>query len=56
MFVRGGNVNPGDYLDYAGDAGNYWSSVGYTRTTAPGTTVSLSAVSPSAAKHILYIV
>ena len=28
MFVRGGLVNPGGYLDYAGYDGYYWSSVG----------------------------
>ena len=28
MFVRGGNVYPGNDLGYAGDYGNYWSSVG----------------------------
>ena len=28
MFVRGGGVNPGDALGYAGDYGYYWSSVG----------------------------
>ena len=29
MFVRGGDVGPGDYLDGAGNYGVYWSSVGY---------------------------
>ena len=28
MFVRGGYVNPGDVLYYAGYYGSYWSSVG----------------------------
>ena len=28
MFVRGGSVVPGDYLDLAGYEGYYWSSVG----------------------------
>ena len=28
MFVRGGWVWPGDYLDNAGNYGVYWSSVG----------------------------
>ena len=28
MFVRGGNVTPGDYLNLAGNRGYYWSSVG----------------------------
>ena len=30
MFVRGGDVDPGDFLDNAGYVGNYWSSVGYS--------------------------
>ena len=29
MFVRGGYVTPGDYRDYAGGEGHYWSSVSY---------------------------
>ena len=28
MFVRGGYVHPGRYLNTAGGEGNYWSSVG----------------------------
>ena len=28
MFIQGGNVNPSNYLDYAGNYGYYWSSVG----------------------------
>ena len=28
MFVRGGNVNPGYGLYFAGNYGYYWSSVG----------------------------
>ena len=28
MFVKGGDVNPGNGLRYAGDSGLYWSSVG----------------------------
>ena len=28
MFVRGGIVLPGYALDYAGDYGGYWSSIG----------------------------
>ena len=28
MFVRGGYVSPGNYLDGAGGSGLYWSSVG----------------------------
>ena len=29
MFVWGGAVNPGNYLDVAGGSGYYWSSVSY---------------------------
>ena len=34
MFVRGGNVNPGNYLYYAGYNGYYWSSVGRSSSYA----------------------
>ena len=34
VFVRGGGVNPGDYLSYAGYGGLYWSSVGSGRSGA----------------------
>ena len=34
MFVRGGDVNPGDYLYDAGYYGYYWSSVGRNSTLA----------------------
>ena len=34
MFVRGGYVGPGDYLDYAGYGGYYWSSVGRSSSYA----------------------
>ena len=34
MFVRGGDVNPGNYLDYAGGSGFYWSSVGCNSSNA----------------------
>ena len=34
MFVQGGNVNPSNYLDYAGNYGRYWSSVGRSRSDA----------------------
>ena len=47
MFVRGGNVNPGDYLDYAGDYGNYWSSVGLNRYDAYALSFNPSRVLPS---------
>ena len=29
MFVRSGWVNPGNDLNYAGNEGDYWSSVSY---------------------------
>ena len=28
MFVRGGGVKPGSNLNYAGNYGSYWSSLG----------------------------
>ena len=34
MFVRGGAVNPGHYLDGAGGDGLYWSSVGRSSSIA----------------------
>ena len=34
MFVRGGSVNPGNYLSLAGDYGYYRSSVGSSSSTA----------------------
>ena len=34
MFVRGGYVSPGYYLDYVGYDGYYWSSVGRTSSGA----------------------
>ena len=34
MFVRGGDVYPGDYLNLAGYYGFYWSSVGITSNYA----------------------
>ena len=34
MFVRGGAVNPGRYLDVAGYLGYYWSSVGRSSSYA----------------------
>ena len=48
MFVRGGNVNPGNNLDNAGNDGNYWSSVGagnyaaYSQLFLPGYVFPLS--------------
>ena len=36
MFVRGGDVNPGDSLNHAGDIGGYWSSVGGSSNYAYG--------------------
>ena len=34
MFVRGGEVIPGDYLRRAGYASYYWSSIGYDSYSA----------------------
>ena len=34
MFVRGGDVNPGNYLRGAGNFGYYWSSVGRSSSYA----------------------
>ena len=34
MFVRGGYVDPGDYLNAAGYGGGYWSSVGRISSSA----------------------
>ena len=34
MFVRGGYVNPGNSLNYAGYNGYYWSSVGRSSSVA----------------------
>ena len=34
MFVRGGYVWSGDYMDRVGYLGGYWSSVGYNDTYA----------------------
>ena len=34
MFVRSGNVNPGNTLDVAGYLGYYWSSVGRSSSGA----------------------
>ena len=34
MFVRGGDVDPGYYLNFAGHYGYYWSSVGRSSSRA----------------------
>ena len=47
MFVRGGYVDPGDYLDYAGDVGNYWSSVGRNSSYAYSLYFDSGYVNPS---------
>ena len=47
MFVRGGSVFPGGYLDYAGNLGYYWSSVGGNRNFAYYLYFSPSGVYPS---------
>ena len=47
MFVRGGNVGPGDYLVSAGYAGYYWSSVSYGSHSAYRLSFTLGYVAPS---------
>ena len=47
MFVRGGNVGPGDALYGAGNDGDYWSSVSYNSSLAYSLLFDPNAVSPS---------
>ena len=47
MFVRGGNVYPGRYLDGAGVGGSYWSSVGRSSSYAYYPYFGTGGVSPS---------
>ena len=47
MFVRGGYVDPGYYLRYAGNYGRYWSYVGLNRYDAYNLAFSSGAVDPS---------
>ena len=47
MFVRGGYVDPGGYLRYAGNYGRYWSSVGRNRYDAYSLYFRSGNVSPS---------
>ena len=47
MFVRGGQVNPGDGLGPAGGYGNYWSSVGDYSFSAYSLNFSPNRVYPS---------
>ena len=47
MFVRGGNVGPGDTLYGAGYDGDYWSSVGYNSSNAYSLLFDPNTVSPS---------
>ena len=47
MFVRGGYVNPGRYLNYAGNYGHYWSSVGLNRYDAYNLNFTPNVVGPS---------
>ena len=47
MFVRGGYVGPGDYLDGAGTEGRYWSSVGSNSGDAYGLTFAPYGAIPS---------
>ena len=46
MFVRGGYVRPGYYLNVAGDVGYYWSPVGRNSSNAYGLAFD-SGVGPS---------
>ena len=47
MFVRGGFVDPGSVLNFAGYGGIYWSSVGYYSNNAYYLDFSPSGVYPS---------
>ena len=47
MFVRGGLVRPGDYLNVAGSSGVYWSSVGRNSSNAYYLTFASGNVYPS---------
>ena len=47
MFVRGGGVNPGNYLYDAGLYGSYWSSVGRSSSYAYGLGFYSGYVDPS---------
>ena len=47
MFVRGGYVDPGYYLRYAGNYGRYWSSVGLNRYDAYSLYLGSGNVGPS---------
>ena len=47
MFVRGGFVYPGNYLDYAGSEGRYWSSAGYGSNLAYTLYFDSGRISPS---------
>ena len=47
MFVRGGRVNPGSYLNDAGSSGYHWSSVGRSSSGAYTLYFSSGVVYPS---------
>ena len=47
MFVRGGYVSPGYYLNLAGNYGYYWSSVGRSSSTAYNLYFYSGSVNPS---------
>ena len=47
MFVRGGEVEPGDYLYGTGSVGLYWSSVGYYSSGAYNLNFNPRGVFPS---------
>ena len=54
MFVRGGYVYPGDYLNSAGYLGYYWSSVGFLSSSAYALRFDPGGVSPSYNYNLQY--
>ena len=51
MFVRGGNVNPGNYLGDAGSEGLYWSSASYSKSYAHGLRFLAGGIIPSSGSY-----
>ena len=47
MFVQGGRIHPGSYLEYAGREGYYWSSVGRSSSYAYSLGFYSGSVDPS---------
>ena len=54
MFVRGGYVDPGDYLGLAGREGDYWSSVGRSSFLAYSLFFNSGLVYPSGSNYRYY--